>query len=162
MQLLLIALHSQNALFMAIIAAGGPINWKNVVLPPGRSQMSCWHVVDHAKKDAASRSFLSFVCLFENLLGAITLKNLLMLQLRDPGMLISNSTIEAGGIEIGDAGSSPAAPAKKSGRPKKVVADGEAGASTKRKRGKKVAEEISPDGENADGYVLHCRSSSIF
>ena len=38
---------------MSIIAAGGPINWSNVVLPPGRSQMACWHVVDHAKKDAA-------------------------------------------------------------------------------------------------------------
>lgn len=43
----------QNALFMSIIAAGGPINWKNVVLPPGRSQMACWHVVDQANKAAA-------------------------------------------------------------------------------------------------------------
>ena len=76
-------------------------------------------------------------------------------------MLTPNSTIEAAGSDIGDGGSSPATPAKKKGgRPKKIVVEGEAGASTKRKRGKKPAAEVSADGEDGDGYVLYCRPSS--
>ena len=125
--------------------------------------MSCWHVVDHAKKDAASRSFLSSFCPFENILGVVNSQILVTLSLPDLGMLIANSSTEATGIDIGDGGSSSAAPAKKKGgRPKKGLAEGEAGASTKRKRSKKAAAEVSPDGENGDGYVPCCLSWSIF
>ncbi|KAL9028933.1 MAG: hypothetical protein Q9196_002761 [Gyalolechia fulgens] len=40
------------ALLIALLAAAGPPNWKNVQLPAGRSRMACQHVYMAAVKEA--------------------------------------------------------------------------------------------------------------
>ncbi|KAL9599408.1 MAG: hypothetical protein Q9219_003845 [cf. Caloplaca sp. 3 TL-2023] len=47
-------LKAENALLVALLAASGPPNWKDVKLPAGRSRMACQHIYFNAVKEAQS------------------------------------------------------------------------------------------------------------